>query len=72
MPGPSVPAQINLEPAASRDYPVVMCYPPMVYEERWQQIIVAIETYQHFGANKQVQYVNSVNTQIMKLLRVRI
>ncbi|KAH7722736.1 Protein F59C6.8 [Aphelenchoides avenae] len=56
--------------AVSRKLPVVACFAPVFYNERWQVLAALVEVYRQFGVSMQVFYVESALTAIMNYLQI--
>lgn len=50
--------------------PVVACFAPIFYNERWQVLAALVEIYRQYGVNMQVFYIESALTSIMNYLQV--
>lgn len=56
--------------AVTENYNVVVCMSPLFYFERWQIMLLALETYIHFGVDMQVYYIQSMLSTVWNVLKV--
>uniref|UniRef100_A0A7E4ZYZ5 Glycosyltransferase family 92 protein n=1 Tax=Panagrellus redivivus TaxID=6233 RepID=A0A7E4ZYZ5_PANRE len=63
------PAQLVVRPAVMTKNPVVVCFSPLFYFERWQILATSLEIYRHYGADLMVVYVQSMLAEVFALLQ---
>uniref|UniRef100_A0A914LJ68 Glycosyltransferase family 92 protein n=2 Tax=Meloidogyne incognita group TaxID=654580 RepID=A0A914LJ68_MELIC len=50
--------------------PVVACFSPLFFNERWQLIIPTLEIYRQYGVSLQVFYIQSMLVEILDFMRI--
>ncbi|CAK5112424.1 unnamed protein product [Meloidogyne enterolobii] len=50
--------------------PVVACFSPLFFNERWQLIIPTLEIYRQYGVSLQVYYIQSMLVEILDFMRI--
>uniref|UniRef100_A0AC35U784 Glycosyltransferase family 92 protein n=1 Tax=Rhabditophanes sp. KR3021 TaxID=114890 RepID=A0AC35U784_9BILA len=59
---------IAFTPAYNIKSKVVSCFSPLFYNERWQLILATLEIYKELGVSKQVFYIQSMVSDVFKVL----
>ena len=63
-------AEIPLRNPIKEKYPVVTCFSPLFFNERWQLVLISIEFYKHYGVDIQDYYFMSSTAPILEILKV--
>ncbi|KAE9551474.1 hypothetical protein FO519_005319 [Halicephalobus sp. NKZ332] len=63
-------AQVSVRDPYSVRSPVVVCFSPLFYFEKWQLLLTSLEIYKFYGADLQVIYVQSMLLHIYSILEV--
>lgn len=63
--------QVPYRVAIREQFGVVACFSPLFYFERWQVLLLALETYRQFGVDHQVYYIQSMLSAVREIMKVR-
>uniref|UniRef100_A0A914Y8C5 Glycosyltransferase family 92 protein n=1 Tax=Panagrolaimus superbus TaxID=310955 RepID=A0A914Y8C5_9BILA len=66
----NVAIDLQLRPAVTETLPVVACFSPLFFNERWQLAAISIESYAAAGISRQIYYLMSAVKDVYDLLKL--